>query len=243
MSTPTTTGSENDDGLEYFQWDVEGGVATITFDRPERRNGLDPDVMREFESLILRVRNNTAIRVVIVTGTGTSFCAGADLAYARRSSTEAEKTEAIAAMSQVPRIIGRVFDVIVSMDAISVCAVNGHAIGGGWSLALAFDHVISVPEADFWVPEVDLGVPFRGLANITLTERLGPNLAKEACILCRHFSAEELRELRVINEVVPADDLMTRARAVAAEYASKSPKAAIGTKRDINGVLYGQRHF
>lgn len=229
--------------LEYLQYDCDGAIATITFNRPERRNGLDPTVMREFETLVHRVRNDTDVQVVIFTGTGNSFCAGADLAYARRPGSDQDKAKAIAAMNQVPRIIGRVFDVIVSMDAISIGAINGHAIGGGWSIALAFDHVLSVPEAEYWVPEVDLGVPFRGLANITLTERLGPALAKEACILCRHFSAEELLNLRVINEIVSADELQTRAREVAELYASKSPKAAVATKRDINSVIYGQRHY
>jgi len=231
------------DQLEYFTYGTDGGVATITFNRPDRRNGLDPNVMLEFETLIHRVRNDNDIRVFIVTGTGTAFCAGADLDYARRPTSDEDKTRAVAAMGLVPRIIGRVFDVIVSMDAISVGAINGFAIGGGWSIALAFDHVIAVEGVEFWVPEVDLGVPFRGLANITLTERLGPTLAKEACILCRHFSAEELRDLRVINQVVPADELMATARRVAEAYASKPSKAAVGTKRDINSVLYGTRHY
>ena len=232
-----------DKQLEHFAYEEGGHIATITFNRPERRNGLDPEVMFELESLIQRVRDNTNIRVYIITGTGNAFCAGADLAFARRPETNEGQAEAAAAMGRVPRIIGRVFDMVVGMDAISVCAINGYAVGGGWSLALAFDHVISVPDAQFWVPEVDIGVAFRGLANITLTERLGPNLAKEACILCRKFSAAELRDLRVINQIVAPDELMPRARAIAEEYASKSPKAAVPTKRDINGVIYGQRHF
>lgn len=231
------------DDLEYFRYEAAGSIATVTFNRPERRNGLDPDVMLEFEALVHRVRNDHDIRVVIYTGTGNSFCAGADLAYARRPDSNEDRAKAVAAMGQVPRIIGRAFDVIVSMDAISIGAINGHAIGGGWSIALAFDHVISIPEAEYWVPEVDLGVPFRGLANITLTERLGPPLAKEACILCRHFSAEELLNLRVINEIVSGDELASRAREIAELYASKNTKAAVGTKRDINSVLYGPRLY
>ena len=132
---------------------------------------------------------------------------------------------------------------LANLDVMTVAAVNGFAIGGGWTIALAFDHVIAVEGAEFWVPEVDIGVPFRGLATITLTERLGPVLAKEAMILCRHFTAEELVDLRVINRVVPADELQAAARDAAELYASKPTKAAIGTKRDINAVLYGQRQF
>jgi enoyl-CoA hydratase/carnithine racemase len=64
---------------------------------------------------------------------------------------------------------------------------------------LAADYCLAVPGAHFWVPEVDLGVPFRGLSSFALTDRIGPWLAKEAVILCRHFTAEELLALGVIN--------------------------------------------
>ena len=227
----------------FFRYEVDGPLTTITFNRPERRNGLDPAVVLELEQLVLRVRDDRDVRALVVTGTGNSFCAGADLSLVRRAADADERRRIQAEMDRVPRLIGRVFDVLANLDVMTVAAVNGYAVGGGWSFALAFDYCLAVPEAEFWVPEVDIGVPFRGLPALTLTSRLGPVLAKEAMILCRHFTAAELAALGVINRVVPADELAAAAREVAAAFAAKPAKAAVGTKRDVNAVVYGTRHF
>lgn len=229
--------------LDYFLWEQSGPVATITFNRPEKRNGLDPSVMLEFESLIHRVRDAGDIKVLVVTGKGTAFCAGADLSQARDAKTPEERARLEADMARVPRIIGRVFDAMVHMDVISIAAVNGFAVGGGWSIATGFDHVIAVEGATFWLPEVEIGQAFRGLVNLNLTHRLGPNLAKEAMILCRKFSAEELLQFRVINQVCPPDQLEEQTRRVAEAYLSMPWKAAIHTRRDINAAVYGPQYY
>ena len=187
------------------------------------------------------MRDERSNRALILTGAGSVFCAGADPAAVtgRADRPEGERTGPPAN----PRVIGRIFDLLAHLDVMTVGAINGHAIGGGWSFALAVDYCLAVPGARFWVPEVDLGVPFRGLSSFALAARMGPWLAKEAAILCRQFTAEELCELRVINRVVPAEELMPAARAIAAEFAAKAPKAATGTKRDINSLVYGPRHY
>jgi len=224
---------------EHFLIERDGPITTITFNRPEKRNGLNGEVLAEFEHLLFGVRDDRSTRALIITGAGSVFCAGADpnAVVGRGGGAPSGGPPAN------PRVIGRIFDLIASLDVISVGAVNGHAIGGGWSFALAVDYCLAVPGARFWVPEVDLGVPFRGLSTFALAARMGPWLAKEAAILCRQFTAEELRDLRVINRVVPPEELMPAARAIAAEFASKAPKAVAGTKRDVNSVVYGPRHY
>ena len=229
--------------LDYFLWETDGPIATITFNRPEKRNGLDPSVMLEFERIIHRTRDAGHIKILIVTGSGPAFCAGADLTQARDAKSKEERRQLEEDMNRVPRIIGRTFDAMVHMDVVSIAAVNGYAVGGGWSIATGFDHVIAVEGAQFWLPEVEIGKPFRGLANINLTQRLGPALAKEAMILCRRFSAEELHACRVINQVCPADDLMAEARGVADAYLAMPWKAAIATRREINAAIYGPQYY
>lgn len=229
--------------MSAFLYESDGPIRTITFNRPERRNGVDPEILAELEGLIHRVRDDNDARALIVTGTGTSWCAGADFSYADRPEGEAEKAEAARLMAGLPRINGRVFDAIASLEVMTVAAINGYCIGGGWAYALAFDHIVSVPDAEFWVPEVDLGQAFRGFPAMALAARLGPTLAKEAMILCRHFTGAELEQLRVINETVSPDELQTRAREIADAYASKPAKAAVGTKRDINAFYYGPKHY
>jgi enoyl-CoA hydratase/carnithine racemase len=224
---------------EHFLIESEGSITTITFNRPEKRNGLNGAVLAEFEALIHQVRDSRATRALILTGAGSVFCAGADPSAVVRGGDGADP----GGQPANPRVIGRIFDALAHLDAMTVGAINGHAVGGGWSFALAVDFCIAVPEAQFWVPEVDLGAAFRGLSSFALAARMGPWLAKEAAILCRRFSAQELCDLRVVNRVVPAEDLMPTARRVAAEFAGKAAKAATGTKRDINAVVYGPRYY
>ncbi|MCP3989286.1 MAG: enoyl-CoA hydratase/isomerase family protein [Actinomycetia bacterium] len=229
--------------LNYFLWDQTGPIATITFNRPEKRNGLDPLVMLEFESLVHRAREAGDVKILIVTGTGSAFCAGADLTLARDAVDDEERARIQQDMNRVPRIIGRVFDAMVHMDIISIAAINGYAVGGGWSIAAGFDHVIAVEGAQFWLPEVEIGMPFRGLANINLTQRLGPVLAKEAMILCRRFSAEELLQYRVINQVCAPGELEAETNRVASAYLAMPWRAAINTRRDINAAVYGPQYY
>jgi enoyl-CoA hydratase/carnithine racemase len=224
---------------EFFMLEAEGPVATLTFNRPERRNGLNAAVLAEVESLLHHIRDDRETRALILTGAGTVFCAGAEPAKVSERAGRGDMSGGAGG----PRVIGRVFDTLAHLDVMTVAAVNGHAIGGGWSFALAADYCLAVPGAEFWVPEVDLGVPFRGLSNFALTHRMGPWLAKEAMILCRHFGAEELCRLGVVNQVVEPDQLMVEARRVAERYAAQPAKAANATKRDANSVVYGPRHY
>lgn len=226
----------------HFLVASDGPITTLTFNRPERRNGLNAAVLAELESLVQHIRDDGRTRALIITGAGPVFCAGAEPAKVAERGASAEAGGSSSGGRDGPRVIGRVFDLIAHLDVMTIAAVNGHAVGGGWSLALAADHCIAVPAAEFWVPEVDLGVPFRGLPSFALTHRLGPWLAKEAAILCRRFGAEELHRLGAVNQVVEADQLMDAAHRVAQRYAAQPAKAANATKRDINAVIYGPRH-
>jgi enoyl-CoA hydratase/carnithine racemase len=225
--------------MEHFLFDRDGAVATITFNRPERRNGLDSRTLAELEDLVRQVRDVHSLRALILTVAGTVFCAVADPKVLGRREAPSDP----AAGAADPRIIGRIFDALAHLDQMTIGAINGDAVGGGWSFALAVDYALAVPTARFWVPEVDFGVPFRGLPSVALATRMGPWLAKEAAILCRQFTAPELLDLRILNELVEPEDLMAVAGAKAAEFASKAPKAAAGTKRDINFAVYGPRHY
>jgi enoyl-CoA hydratase/carnithine racemase len=218
----------------------DGPIVTVTLNRPERRNGLDSAMLREFEAVLHRIRDDRTTKAVVLTGAGTVFCAGAAPDSAKK---QAERGDMAGNSTGGPRMIGRIFDQLAHLEVMTVVAVNGHAIGGGWSLALAADYCLAVPDAQFWVPEVDLGVPFRGLSSFALTHRMGPWLAKEAVILCRRFGAGELLGLGVINRVVEPESLMTEARSVAERFAAQPAKAAAATKRDVNAVIYGPRHY
>jgi enoyl-CoA hydratase/carnithine racemase len=195
---------------ENFLVETDGPITTITFNRPERRNCMTRDVMLEFEQLIFRVRDGgSATRVLIVTGTGTAFSAGADTSGGKEIADPRERNKMFGEHNKgLPRIIGRVFDTILRLDTLTIGAVNGFAVGGGWALAAAMDFVIASETAEFWVPEVELGVPFSGGPAEVIARRVGPWRAKEIMIVCRHYMARELFEMGMVNKVVKPAELM-----------------------------------
>jgi enoyl-CoA hydratase len=227
-----------------FMVEKDGAITTITFNRPERRNCLNAEVILEFERHLHEVRDDRECRALIVTGTGAAFCAGADTAAFKGDAGAGEQNRRAREFSRRwPRMIGRAFDVLANLDQITIGAINGYAVGGGWSFALAFDFALAVEAAEFWVPEVDLNVPFRGAPANVLSARLGPWRAKDAILLCRHYSARELLAMGVINRIVMPDELMPAARELAVTMAAKSQEAVAASKRGINAVFFGQRQF
>jgi enoyl-CoA hydratase/carnithine racemase len=240
MESGKTTGS--------FLVDRDGPITSITFNRPERRNCLDESVILEFERHLHAVRDDRECRVLIITGNGGAFCAGADHAmFKDPAGSVVDPAERRRRMGEFgkrwPRLIGRAFDVLAHLDQITIGAINGYAVGGGWSFVLAFDFAIAVEGAEFWVPEVDLDVPYRGAPAKVLAARLGPWRAKEAILMCRHYKAEELLAMGLLNSVVKPDALMFNAQELARALARKSRDALASSKRDINAVFFGQRLF
>jgi enoyl-CoA hydratase len=228
-----------------FIFEKNGPISTITFNRPERRNCINEEVIFDFENLLHTVRDDREARALIVTGTGTAFCSGADLSGLKRGGEGGEQQRVFSkqAGKRTPRLIGRVFDVLANLDIVTIGAINGYAVGGGWSWALAFDFCLAVEAAEFWVPEVDMQVPYRGAPAKVLAARLGPWRAKEAILMCRHYSAAELLALGVINRIVKPEELMPAAQELARTMAAKQLEAIANSKRDINGVFFGQRLF
>ena len=233
---------------QKFLVEKNGPITTITFNRPERRNCLDEAVILDFERRLQVVRDDRDCRVLIVTGKGAAFCAGADNAMFKNPAGSvvdpAERRRRMGEFGKrLPRLIVRAVDVLAHLDQITIGAINGYAVGGGWSIALAFDFAIAVEGAEFWVPEVDLDVPYRGAPAVVLAARLGPWRAKEAILTCRHYRAGELLAMGALNRVVKPDALMPAARELAKTLAAKSRDALAASKRDINAVFFGQRPF
>ena len=229
---------------EDFLYEKSGLVTTITFNRPELRNCMNRQVMTELEDLLRDVRNDREVRVLIVTGAGTAFSAGADMTAAKGLTDPKERMRAFSEQNGgVARMVGRTFDHVSRLDCMTIAAVNGHAVGGGWALAAAFDFVVAAEEAEFWVPEVELGAAFTGTPALAMAARLGPWRAKDAMILCRHFKARELFDLGMVNRVVKKSELMPAARELAEELLKMPKKASTATKHFIDGIFIGPRLY
>ena len=219
----------------HFVVEKADQIATITLNRPEKRNPINVDMLQELESILHRLRDDARCRVVILTGSGNSFSAGADLTVVKGVSDESERRRLFArARNYRIRLISRTFTMLENLEQFTIAAVNGYAIGGGWGLALACDYRVAVPEAQFWFPEVDLGVPLSLGSTARLFSMVGAARTKEIVITCNRYQAGELYPLGLINQVVSPDKLMDTAREFADKILAKSPKAVTGSKLTVN---------
>jgi len=226
---------------KHFLLNKEGRIATLIFNRPEKRNPLNEEILLELESLLHQVRDDPQVRVMILTGSGNTFSAGADLSQIRGIESEQERQRIFAQYRQRRgRLVGRVLELLVNLEPMTIAAINGYAVGGGWALALGCDLKIAVEEAQFWFPEVDLGVPLSAGSTALLVAQVGPTRAKEIIITCRHYSAAELLAMGMLNRVVRKDELARTVSELAQSLVSKNPAAVMGSKLIVNTVTSGK---
>lgn len=219
----------------HFLVEKTDHIAIITLNRPEKRNPMNEDMLREFEAILHDLRDDAHVRVVILTGTGNSFSAGADLTIVKGITDEAEKQRIFAqARNRRARLISRTFSMLENLEQISIAAINGYAVGGGWGLALACDFRLAVPGAQFWFPEVDLGVPLSLGSSARLVSMVGASRAKEIIVMCDRYTSEDLLSWGMVHRLVPPEQLLATAQEFASRLLAKHPRAVTGSKLTVN---------
>lgn len=214
----------------------DGATATVTLARPDRRNALSDAMLAELGAALTELRDDAAVRVVVVTGAPPVFSAGADAGLKSTMSAEERRRAFAASKSQFRRLFERANALLEGLEQITLAAVNGHAVGGGWGLALACDFRLAAAEAQFWIPEVDLGVPL-GVASTTRFVRLvGPARAKEIILECRRYTAEEARAMGLVHRVVPGAELEKRVKEFAQVMLAKPFRPLAEMKARINAI-------
>ncbi len=203
---------------------TEGGLAIITLNRPEKRNALSPELIEDLMEALASIEEGP-VRVAILTGAGPAFCAGMDLAALRKlaDQTPAEN------LTDARRTAG-LFRRVWSFPKPLIAAVNGAAVAGGCGLATFCDFTLSVEEAKFGYPEVRIGF-MPALISAFLQLQVGEKVARDLLLTGRLFDAAEAQKLGLVNRVVPAGQLMTAARELAAELMMNSPHSLLTTKR------------
>jgi enoyl-CoA hydratase len=214
----------------------KGLIATVTLDRPDRRNSLSDEMLADLVSAFSALRDDDSTRVVVVTGAPPIFSAGADAPFKKGMSEEERRRMFTSRKSQFRRLFERANVLLENLEQVTVGAVNGHAVGGGWGLALACDFRVAAAEAEFWIPEVDLGVPL-GVATTTRFVRfVGPMRAKEIIIGGRRYSAAECLALGLVSEVHPGMALAGAVQAFAERLAAKPVRPMAEMKARINAI-------
>jgi enoyl-CoA hydratase len=209
---------------------VEDGVATLTFNRPERLNALNAEMFSEIAAVFDHVRQNPEIRVLILTGQGRAFIAGADIKELAESG--ALKAKQISAIGQ------EVMSKVEQLPMPVLAAVNGFALGGGLEMAMACDIIYASEEAKFGQPEINLGV-IPGFGGTQRLARLvGLGLAKDLCFTGRTIDAAEARAIGLVARVFPAADLMAESLKAARIMAQKG-RFALQTMKQVMDRGFG----
>ena len=204
--------------------DIIGNLATVTLNRPEKRNAITTAMISELQSALDAVEKSSA-RVAILTGNGKAFSAGMDLemlaAIAQQSPTENQEDS---------RRMATMFRRIWSYSKPLIAAVNGAALAGGCGIATLCDFTLAVPEAKFGYTEVKIGF-LPAIVSVFLTRQIGDKKARDLLLTGRLIEAAEAKEMGLINEIVPAGKLMERAKELADTLIAASPSSMTRAKR------------
>lgn len=206
----------------------DGGVATITLNRPAKRNALNARMFDELEAAFEYIAASPKVRAFILTGAGGHFCSGLDLTAFDELPASGE------AMAARMRRIERMVTSVVYCPKPGVAAVAGHAAGGGASLAMACDLVIMADDARFSELFVRRGLVIDMSGTFTLPRSVGLHRAKELALLGEPIAAARAYEIGIANQVVPAGDLAKAARELAAKLAAGPQEAMARMKRALN---------
>src|SRR5216684_1943163 len=199
-------------------------IATITLNRPDKRNSITTQMIADLHSVLDTVENTHA-RVVILTGAGKTFCAGMDL-----SLLQAVATQSPSENQEDSRRMAKLFRRIWSYSKPMIAAVNGHALAGGCGIATLCDFTIAVPEAKFGYTEVKIGF-LPAIVSVFLTRQIGEKRCRDLLLTGRIIEAAEAKEFGLVSEVVPAERLMERAHELADLLISASPSSLTRSKQ------------
>lgn len=199
------------------------GVATMTLNRPDKRNAISYDLIQDLLAALEQAAASTA-QVLILTGAGKAFSAGMDLDNLKQLLGRTLEQNV-----QDSTTMARLFRSLYDFPKPSIAAVNGAAIAGGTGLATLCDFTLAVPEARFGYNEVKIGfVP--AIVSSFLIANIGEKRARDLLLTGRLFDAAEAHQLGLVNEIVPAERLMPRALELAAQLMENSPASLRGTK-------------
>jgi enoyl-CoA hydratase/carnithine racemase len=223
--------------LAEVRYEVEDGVATLTLDRPERLNTFTAQMAREFGEVCAAVDADDGVRVLVVTGAGRAFCAGADLGEGAATFERREPAETIGG---APRDWGGVASLpFAGLRKPVIAAVNGPAVGIGATVTLPMDIRIAAESARFGFVFARRGIVQEAASSWFLPRVVGISQAMEWVATGRVFDAAEALRGRLVSRVVPDDELLPTAYALAREIADNTSGVAVATARQLLWSMLG----
>jgi enoyl-CoA hydratase len=206
----------------------DGGVVTLTLNRPDIRNAMTAELTDAFTGAIAALRGDTGVRAVVVTGNGKAFCAGGDLSW-----IEPGPGADVPTLRAKMRAFYPTFLAVRSLDVPTIAAVNGAAIGAGLCLAMACDLRIAAEDAKLSTAFMRLGMHPGMAATYLLTRLVGTARAAELFFTAKTVDGREAERIGLVNRAVPAASLLEEARSLANDIAANAPIPMGMTKRAI----------
>ena len=195
----------------------QGAVLRLTLHRPDRLNAVNEDLYESLLTALAEAEEDRSVRAIVITGSGRAFCVGADLQGHHNSDRDLTAQRHYIDLGQ------RAAKALLTHRCPVVAAIHGHAIGAGLELALACDLSVVAETAKLRFPEFGLGTFVGGGTTATLLQRVGATKARELLLLGRFFTGHEAAAYGVCNFVLPSDQVLLEAAALAEELASKGP--------------------
>ena len=206
---------------------------SIILNRPDKRNALTRQMLADIAQAFDDLHQERKVRAVILTGAGTAFCAGMDLAEMQQT---AQQPDALHLWHSDAVQYRELIDKMLHFPKPIIAAVNGPAVAGGAGLMLASDIVIGTPEAKFGLPEPRRGI-VAGLVSPLLVFRIGASQAANLLLTARTIEPAEALRIGLLHEVVPGEFVWARSQELAGEIAKSAPEAIQLTRRMLNETI------
>lgn len=211
---------------EYILYHIEDGIGVLTLNRPKVLNAINYDLLRQLDALLDEIAEDESVKVLLLTGSGKAFAAGADIAQqAVMDPQEAEEWG---------KFGSGIFRKLECLPIPAIAVVNGYALGGGCEMAMACDLILAGEKAKFGQPETGLGITPGFSGTQRLLRRVGVSKAKELIYTGRMIDAPEALQIGLADHVYPDDALQEEALAMARQIASNAPVAVRYAKHAIN---------
>ena len=217
--------------MKFIHYSVNNRIGTITLNRPEKRNALSYELVAELKEAFTKAEEDDQVKVIVLKANGEAFCAGADLEYLQqlqKFSYEENLNDS--------NHLKELFLQIYTHSKVVIAQVQGHALAGGCGLATVCDFVFAVPDSKFGYTEVKIGfIP--AIVMVFLLRKIGEGKAKELLLSGELFSAENVKQLGLINQVVALEKLESEVEAFARKLVeSNSTQSMKLTKQMISKV-------
>jgi 2-(1,2-epoxy-1,2-dihydrophenyl)acetyl-CoA isomerase len=221
---------------EVVLFEKADGIATVTLNRPEKLNALTPQMRVKMRQAFEDVSADDSVRVLILTGEGKGFCAGADIVTVAER-TELADDESMRSLRLKPVATNRPATLLRNLEKPTICALNGIIAGGPIALALSCDIIIASERARFRMALTRVGLSLENGISYMLARRIGSHLTLELAYTNDIIDAKEMERIGLVNRVVPHDELMSTARDMAKKMFDIPPLGLAMAKRCVHKAL------